>query len=160
KVTFKPDPEVFRMTEFSFDTLSQRMRELAYLNKGLQISIVDERPASGAKRHDFKFEGGLASFVEDLNAAKTVVHTRPIHFFDAKEGIEVEVAIQWNDSYSENIFCFTNNIKNKDGGTHLTGFRQALTRTINAYGTANGLTKDLKQGLAGSDLSEGLTAIV
>ncbi|MDB4971354.1 MAG: gyrB [Myxococcales bacterium] len=157
KVTFKPDPEVFHMTEFSYDTLAQRMRELSYLNKGLAISIVDERKE---RRDDFKFEGGLASFVEDLNKSKAVVHDRPIHLRDEKDGIEAEVAIQWNDSYSENIFCFTNNIKNKDGGTHLTGFRQALTRTVNAYATAANLLKEVKQGLAGTDLSEGLTAIV
>jgi DNA gyrase subunit B len=158
KVTFKPDPEIFRTTEYSYDTLAQRMRELSYLNNGLEICIVDER--KGGKRDDFKFAGGLASFVENLNNAKIVVHDRPIHFKDSKEGIEAEIAIQWNDSYSENIFCFTNNIKNKDGGTHLTGFRQALTRTINAYATAKNLLKDVKQGLSGSDLSEGLTAIV
>ncbi|HZS38981.1 MAG TPA: DNA topoisomerase (ATP-hydrolyzing) subunit B [Polyangia bacterium] len=158
KVTFKPDPEVFRTTEFSFDTLSQRMRELGYLNKGLSISIVDER--GGGKKHDFNFAGGLASFVEDLNSAKTLVNDKPIHFTDAKDGIEAEIAIQWNDSYSENIFCFTNNIKNKDGGAHLTGFRQALTRTVNAYATNANLLKDVKQGLSGADLSEGLTAIV
>ena len=160
KVTFRPDPEIFRLTEFSFDTLSQRMRELAYLNKGLSISIVDERPATGAKRHDFQFAGGVGSFVEDLNTSKTVVNDKPIHFVDTKDGIEVEIAIQWNDSYSENIFCFTNNIKNKDGGAHLTGFRQALTRTVNAYATTANLLKDLKVGLSGADLSEGLTAIV
>ena len=158
KVTFKPDPEVFRITEFSFDTLSQRMRELGYLNKGLSISIVDER--GGGKKHDFDFAGGLASFVEDLNSAKTLVNDKPIHFTDEKDGIGVEIAIQWNDSYSENIFCFTNNIKNKDGGAHLTGFRQALTRTVNAYATNANLLKDVKQGLSGADLSEGLTAIV
>jgi DNA gyrase subunit B len=157
KVTFKPDAEVFRMTEFSYDTLAQRMRELAYLNKGIEISIVDER---NDKRNDFNFAGGLASFVADLNASKPVVNEKPVYFTDTKESIEVEIAVQWNDSYSENIFCFTNNIKNKDGGTHLTGFRQALTRTINAYATANKLLKDLKEGLQGGDLSEGMTAIV
>jgi DNA gyrase subunit B len=158
KVTFKPDPQIFRTTEFNADTLAQRMRELSYLNNGLEISLVDER--KGGKRDDFKASGGVASFVEDLNKSKVVVHDKPIHFRDEKEGIEAEVAIQWNDSYSENIFCFTNNIKNKDGGTHLTGFRQALTRTINAYATATNLLKDIKQGLSGADLSEGLTAIV
>jgi DNA gyrase subunit B len=157
KVTFKPDPEVFKLTEFSYDTLAQRLRELSYLNNGVQISIVDERKS---RRDDFHFTGGVASFVEDLNKAKVVVHDKPIHFRDTKEGIEAEIAIQWNDSYSENIFCFTNNIKNKDGGTHLTGFRQALTRTVNAYATAANLLKDIKQGLSGADLSEGLTAIV
>src|SRR5262249_3187110 len=109
KVTFKPDPQIFRMTEFSYDTLAQRMRELAYLNKGLSIAIPDERAPAGAKREDFKFAGGVSSFVEDLNASKQVVHEKPIHFSDSKDGIEAEVAIQWNDSYSENIFCFTNN---------------------------------------------------
>jgi DNA gyrase subunit B len=157
KVTFKPDPEVFRQTEFNYDTLSQRMRELAYLNRGLEIAIVDERHD---KKQLFKCAGGVSEFVSDLNAAKTVVHERPVYFIDAKDGIEAEIACQWNDTYNENIFCFTNNIRNKDGGTHLTGFRQALTRTINAYATANGLMKDLKGGLAGADLSEGLTAIV
>jgi DNA gyrase subunit B len=159
KVTFRPDPEVFKLTEFSYDTLSQRLRELGYLNKGLEISIVDERP-SPVKRQDFNFAGGVSSFVEDLNTSKVVVNDKPIHFADSKEGIEAEIALQWNDSYNENIFCFTNNIRNKDGGTHLTGFRQALTRTINAYATAHNLLKDLKQGLSGADLSEGLTAIV
>ncbi len=160
KVTFKPDPEVFRLTEFSYDTLAQRMRELAYLNKGLSISITDERPATGARKHDFQFAGGVGSFVEDLNTSKVVVNDKPIHFVDVKEGVEAEIAIQWNDSYNENIFCFTNNIKNKDGGAHLTGFRQALTRTVNAYATGHNMLKDVKQGLSGSDLSEGLTAIV
>ncbi len=158
KLTFKPDAQIFKLTEFSFDILSQRMRELCYLNKGLSITVVDER--GGGKRHDFNFGGGLASFVQDLNTSKVVIHDKPIYFSDEKEGIGVEVAVQWNDSYSENIFTFTNNIRNKDGGTHLTGFRQALTRTINAYATANNLLKDMKQGLSGSDLSEGLTAIV
>jgi len=159
KLTFKPDPEVFKITEFNYDTLAQRMRELGYLNRGLSISIVDER-APGGKRADFKFAGGLSSFVEDLNQSKTLIHDKPIFLVDLKDGIEVEVAIQWNDSYSENIYCFTNNIRNKDGGAHLTGFRQALTRTVNAYATEKALLKDVKQGLSGADLSEGLTAIV
>ena len=157
KITFKPDAEVFKITEFSYDILAQRMRELGYLNRGLSIAIVDER---SDKKAEFKFAGGLASFVEDLNQSKTLIHEKPIHLIDTKDGIEVEVAIQWNDSYSENIYCFTNNIRNKDGGAHLTGFRQALTRTVNAYATEKGLLKDVKQGLSGSDLSEGLTAIV
>ncbi len=159
KLTFKPDPEVFKICEYNFDTLAQRMRELGYLNRGLEISIVDER--GNGQRHDFKFDGGLQSFVLDLNDSKTVVNDKPIWCADKKEGIECEVAIQWNDSFSENIFCFTNNIRNKDGGAHLTGFRQALTRTINAYATTANLLKDIKgQGLSGSDLSEGLTAVV
>ncbi len=159
KVTFKPDADVFKITEFNFDTLSQRMRELGYLNRGLSIAIVDERGAE-AVRHDYKFDGGVSSFVEDLNTSKTVVNEKPVYFSDEKDGIGVEIAVQWNDSYTENIFCFTNNIRNKDGGAHLTGFRQALTRTINAYAEQNGLNKEFKGGLSGSDLSEGLTAIV
>ncbi len=163
-VTFKPDAEIFRHIDFSFDTLTQRMRELAYLNRGLTITISDER---SDKKLEFHSEGGLASFVEDLNETKEKINDKPIYF----EGVEkhpdnpameigVEVAVQWNDSYSENVFCFTNNIKNKDGGAHLTGFRQALTRTVNAYATANNLTKDLKQGLSGADLQEGLAGII
>ena len=165
-VTFKPDAQVFRNIDFSFDTLSQRLRELAYLNRGLTITITDERPAE-PKRTTFHSDGGIASFVEELNAIKQKVNERPILVSGEEPYVDmpgteigVEVAVQWNDSYSENIFCFTNNIKNKDGGTHLTGFRQALTRTINAYATANGLLRDLKQGLSGADLSEGLAAIV
>jgi len=157
KLTFKPDPEVFKITEFSYDTLSQRMRELAYLNKGLSIAISDERHD---QQQEFQFAGGVSSFVEDLNAQKTLVNDKPVYFIDTKEGIEAEIACQWNDSYNENIFCFTNNIRNKDGGTHLTGFRQALTRTINAYATSANMLKEVKQGLSGADLSEGLTAIV
>jgi DNA gyrase subunit B len=159
KVTFKPDGDIFKLTEFSYDVLSQRMRELAYLNRGLSIAISDERGAE-VVRHEYKFDGGVAKFVEDLNASKTVVNDKPIYFTDEKEGIGVEIAVQWNDSYTENIFCFTNNIRNKDGGAHLTGFRQALTRTINAYAESAGLNKDVKGGLSGADLSEGLTAIV
>ncbi len=159
KVTFKPDADIFKITEFNYDILSTRMRELGYLNRGLSISMVDERGAE-VVRHDYKFDGGVASFVEDLNASKTKINEKPVYFLDEKDSIVVEIAVQWNDSYNENIFCFTNNIRNKDGGAHLTGFRQALTRTINAYAEANKLNKDTKDGLTGADLSEGLTAIV
>ena len=159
KVTFKPDAEIFKLTEFNYDTLSQRMRELGYLNRGLSIAISDERGAEVVK-HEYKFDGGVSSFVEDLNASKTKINDRPVYFIDEKDAIVVEIAVQWNDSYTENIFCFTNNIRNKDGGAHLTGFRQALTRTINAYAETNKLNKDAKEGLSGADLSEGLTAIV
>jgi len=159
KVTFKPDADIFKITEFNYDTLSTRMRELGYLNRGLSIAIVDER-GSEVVRHDYKFDGGVASFVEDLNSSKTKINEKPIYFIDDKDDIVVEIAVQWNDSYTENIYCFTNNIRNKDGGAHLTGFRQALTRTINAYAVANKLDKEAKEGLSGADLSEGLTAIV
>jgi DNA gyrase subunit B len=137
--------------------LSQRLRELSYLNRGLTIAITDERTG---KAHEFRYAGGIASFVQDLNTNKTTVHDKPIFIQDAREGIEVEIALQWNDSFQEQIYCFTNNIKNKDGGTHLTGFRTALTRTVNVYGTENNLLKDVKGGLSGDDLREGLTAVI
>jgi DNA gyrase subunit B len=157
KVTFKPDPLVFKGTEFSFDILSQRLRELSYLNHGLAITLEDERTG---KSHDFKFEGGLAQFVADLNSSKITIHDKPIVIEGEQDGTKVDIAMQWNDSYQDAIYCFTNNIKNKDGGTHLTGFRAALTRTINAYAQTAGLLKDLKAGLGGDDISEGLTAVV
>ncbi len=157
KITFKPDSEIFKGTEFSFEILTQRLKELSYLNQGLAITIRDERTD---KAHDFKFSGGISQFVADLNVSKTTVHDKPIHVQGEVEGTQVDIALQWNDSYSEAIYCFTNNIKNKDGGTHLTGFRAALTRTVNAYAQAAGLLKDLKNGLGGDDISEGLSAIV
>jgi DNA gyrase subunit B len=157
KVTFRPDPEVFKGTEFSFEVLSQRLRELAYLNRGLVINLEDERTG---KSHDFHFEGGIAQFVADLSAAKSVIHDKPVLVDGEVEGTQVEIACQWNDSFQETIFCFTNNIKNKDGGTHLTGFRAALTRTVNAYAQGGTLLKDLKSGLGGDDISEGLIAVV
>src|SRR5262249_33596258 len=140
KVTFKPDGEVFKIvTELSFELLSQRLRELSYLNRGLTITITDER---SEKRHEFNYAGGIASFVSDLNRNKQPIPEPPIRTEGEIDGVEVETAIQWNDSFQENIFCFTNNIKNKDGGTHLTGFRQALTRTVNTYGSSTTLMKD------------------
>jgi DNA gyrase subunit B len=157
KVTFKPDPEIFKGTEFSFEILSQRLRELAYLNHGLTIALRDER---SDKAHEFHFDGGIMEFVADLNVTKTTVHDKPIGVLGEVEGTQVDIAMQWNDSYQDAIYCFTNNIKNKDGGTHLTGFRAALTRTVNAYAQSANLLKDLKNGLGGDDISEGLTAIV
>jgi DNA gyrase subunit B len=157
KVTFKPDPEIFKGTEFSFEILTQRLKELSYLNRGLTIAIRDER---ADKSHEFNSEGGISQFVADLNTSKTTVHDKPIAVLGEVDGTQVDIALQWNDSYQDAIYCFTNNIKNKDGGTHLTGFRAALTRTVNAYAQAAGLLKDLKQGLGGDDISEGLTAIV
>jgi DNA gyrase subunit B len=157
KITFHPDPEIFKnVLEFSFEQLAQKLRELAYLNSGLQIVIVDER---NDRRADYKFEGGIATYVADLNANKTAV-SDVISFSGSHEGCEVEVAMQWNDGYSELVTCFTNTIKNRDGGTHLTGFRQALTRTVNKIGEENKLIKDPKQGLSGEDLREGLTAVL
>ena len=163
-VAFKADSEIFSSVEYSYDTLHQRLRELAFLNSGLRITLVDER---SDKRAEMFSAGGIASFVSDLNTGKELVHGEPIFLTGVQPSPEipdaeivVEVAIQWNDSYSENVFCFTNNIRNKDGGSHMTGFRQALTRTVNAYAQANGLLKDMKQGLSGTDLQEGLTAVV
>jgi DNA gyrase subunit B len=158
KITFKPDPATFKgTTEFSFEVLSQRLRELCYLNRGLTITLEDER---SGKAHEFQFAGGLAQFVADLNTTRVVTHEKPIVLEGEQDGTIVEIALQWNDSYTDSIFCFTNNIKNKDGGTHLTGFRAALTRTVNAYAQAAGLLKDLKSGLGGDDISEGMTAVV
>jgi DNA gyrase subunit B len=157
KITFHPDPEVFKITEFSFDLLSQRLRELSYLNSGIMIVIRDERDD---QKHEFCYEGGIASFVGDLNTNKTVINSEVIHFSDERDDVSVEVAMQWNDSYNEQITCFTNTIKNKDGGTHLTGFRQGLTRTINNYASNTKLLKDLKRPLSGEDLREGITAVV
>jgi DNA gyrase subunit B len=157
KLTFKPDAQIFQGTEFSFDILGQRLRELAYLNRGLIITLEDER---SGKAHEFKFEGGLGQFVADLNTSKVSIHEKPIVVEGDDNGTIVEIAMQWNDSYQDAIYCFTNNIKNKDGGTHLTGFRAALTRTVNAYAQGSGLLKDLKAGLGGDDISEGLTCVL
>jgi DNA gyrase subunit B len=157
KVTFKPDSQIFKGTEYSFELLSQRLRELSYLNRGLTISVRDER---SDKSHEFRFAGGIVEFVADLNGSKIAIHDKPIAIAGEVDGTQVDIALQWNDSYQEAVYCFTNNIKNKDGGTHLTGFRAALTRTVNAYAQAANLLKDLKSGLGGDDISEGLTAIV
>jgi DNA gyrase subunit B len=157
KITFKPDAKVFKGTDFSFEILSQRLRELSYLNRGLAIGLRDDRTE---KSHEFRFQGGIVEFVADLNSTKVPIHERPIGILGEVDGTQVDIAMQWNDSYQEAVYCFTNNIKNKDGGTHLTGFRAALTRTINGYAQQAGLLKDLKNGLGGDDISEGLTAIV
>ncbi|MEJ7600017.1 MAG: DNA topoisomerase (ATP-hydrolyzing) subunit B [Kofleriaceae bacterium] len=157
KITFHPDPEIFKnILEFSFDQLAQKLRELAYLNSGLHIVIADERTD---RRQEFKFEGGIATYVVDLNSNKTTV-SDVISFSSEHEGSHVEVAMQWNDGYSELLTCFTNTIKNRDGGTHASGFRQALTRTVNNYANEYKLLKDAKGGLSGEDLREGLTAVL
>jgi len=158
KITFHPDPEIFKnVLEFSFEQLAQKLRELAYLNSGLEIVIHDERTD---KTSTFKFEGGIATYVVDLNSNKSPIND-VVSLSGSHEGCEVEVAMQWNEGYSELVTTFTNTIKNRDGGTHLTGFRQALTRTINAYATEYKLLKDAKGGaLSGDDLREGLTAVV
>jgi len=157
KITFKPDAEIFKGVDFSFDVLSQRLRELSYLNRGLAIELKDERTD---RETVFEFAGGIAEFVNELNRSKMAVHDKPVMIEGEQDGTVVEIAVQWNDSYQSAIFCFTNNIKNKDGGTHLTGFRTALTRTINSYAAGNGLLKDLKSGLGGDDILEGIAAVV
>jgi DNA gyrase subunit B len=157
KVTFRPDPEVFNSSDFNFDILSQRLRELSYLNKGLTISIIDER---SDKRHDFQYKGGIKEFVQYLNQNKTVLNPKPITFESQKEDVIVEMALQYNTSYSENIFTFVNNINTTEGGTHLIGFKAALTRSINNYANTYNLIKDLKQNVSGDDTREGLCAVL
>jgi len=157
RVTFKADSEIFSVTEMNFDTLSQRLRELAFLNSGVFIEIRDERTE---KHHEFCYEGGIVSFVRDLNKNKTPLHVDPVFIRDEKDGEQVEVALQWNDGYAENIYTFTNTIKNGDGGTHLVGFKGALTRTVNKYAGDNGILEKTKVSLEGDDIREGLTAIV
>jgi DNA gyrase subunit B len=157
RVTFKADKEIFSITEMNFDTLSQRLRELAFLNSGIQIDIKDER---SDKHHEYRYEGGIVSFVRDLNKNKTPLHENPIFIRDEKDGEQVEIAMQWNDGYSDNIYTFTNTIKNTDGGTHLVGFKGALTRTVNKYVVETGVLEKLKLSLEGDDIREGLTAII
>jgi DNA gyrase subunit B len=157
KVTFKPDALVFEQLDFSFDILSQRLRELAFLNRGVRISIDDQRTQ---KQHEFYYGGGIEEFVRHLNRAKTPIHADVVYLRGEREGFEVEVAMQWNDGYAESVFCFANNINTIEGGTHLIGFKAALTRTINFYATANGLLKKEGETLQGEDVREGLTAVV
>jgi DNA gyrase subunit B len=158
KVTFKPDSQIFETIEFSFDTLAQRLRELAFLNGGVTITIDDERDG---KAHKFLYEGGIVSFVKYLNQNKAPVNDKPIYMRGDKDGIEAEIALQWNDGYAETLYSFANNINTHEGGTHLSGFRSALTRTINSYAGRNNLTKDLKDAtISGDDIREGLTAVI
>jgi DNA gyrase subunit B len=159
KVTFKPDPQVFETTEFSFDTLAGRLRELAFLNAGVTVTLDDEREA--AKSHRFHYDGGIVSFVEHLNKNKGVVNEKPVYMRGDRDGIDAEIAIQWNDGYNPQEFSFANNINTHEGGTHLSGFRAALTRTVNTYATAHNLTKDLKDTtISGDDIREGMTAVI
>ncbi|MBM4136937.1 MAG: DNA topoisomerase (ATP-hydrolyzing) subunit B [Nitrospira sp.] len=157
KVTFKPDPEVFEVQDFSYDILSQRLRELAFLNRGLKITLSDERTE---KKQLFHYSGGIVSFVEHLNKNKTPLHPKPVYTSGEREDIIVEIALQYNDGYAETIYTFANNINTKEGGTHLIGFKSALTRTVNSYATSSGLLKNGKEGLSGDDIREGLTAVI
>ena len=157
KTTFKPDHQIFQTLEFNFDTLSQRLRELSYLNKGLKISILDERNDT---RHDFQYKGGIQEFVQYLNQNKSVINPKPIYVESKKNGMVVEMALQYNTGYSETIFSFVNNINTTEGGTHLIGFKSALTRSINQYANNHNLIKDLKRNLSGDDTREGLCVVM
>ena len=157
QVRFKPDSEIFETTTFSFELLSQRLRELAFLNKGLSISIEDERTE---KRHDFFYKGGIISFIEYLNKNKNCLHSKPIYVQGQKNGLDVEIAFQYNDGYTESLFSFANNINTHEGGTHLVGFKTALTRTINQYATNANLLKGVKENLTGEDIREGLVGVI
>jgi len=164
KVHFLPDKEIFTATEYNFDTLAQRLRELAFLNKGLQITLTDERQTDAktgeAKQHEFKYTGGIAEFIKHLNRGKTVLHDKPIYMEAERDNVSMEIALQYNDGYSETVFSFANNINTADGGTHLSGFRTSLTRTINNAGQQLGLFKDVKENLTGDDVREGLVAVI
>src|SRR6201996_5319796 len=164
KIHFLPDRTIFTVTEYNFDTLAQRLRELAFLNKGLEINLIDERatdPKTGeAKRSEFRYAGGIAEFIKHLNRGKQVLHDKPIVMEGLRDGVDMDIALQYNDGYSETVFCFANNINTVDGGTHLSGFKTALTRTINAVGQSLGLFKDVKENLTGDDVREGLVAVI
>ncbi|MBX5484250.1 MAG: DNA topoisomerase (ATP-hydrolyzing) subunit B [Myxococcaceae bacterium] len=156
-VWFKPDPTIFETTEYNFETLSQRLRELAFLNAGVRITITDERTS---KSHEFKFDGGIVSFVEHLNKSKQVLNEKPLYFQAQHGDVQVELALQWNDGYDERIFTFANNINTPEGGSHLSGLKASLTRTLNSYAEKNQLWKDLKETPTGEDAREGLAAVI
>ncbi|HEY5029279.1 MAG TPA: DNA topoisomerase (ATP-hydrolyzing) subunit B [Candidatus Angelobacter sp.] len=164
KIHFLPDKEIFTATEYNFDTLAQRLRELAFLNKGLEITLTDERQTDAktgeAKKLEFKYSGGIAEFIKHLNRGKSVLHDKPIYMEAERDGVAMEIALQYNDGYSETVFSFANNINTVDGGSHLSGFRTSLTRTVNYAGQQLGLFKDVKENLTGDDVREGLVAVV
>ena len=164
KVHFLPDRSIFTVTEYNYDTLAQRLRELAFLNKGLEITLTDERTTDAktgeAKRTEFKYAGGIAEFIKHINRGKQVLHDKPIVMEGLRDGVDMEIALQYNDSYSDTVFCFANNINTVDGGSHLSGFKTALTRTINWAGQQLGLFKDVKENLSGDDVREGLVAVI
>ena len=159
KITFQPDTQIFTETAFSFDKLSERLREKAFLNKGIRITIKDEREEP-ERSHEFYYKGGIAEFVKHLNKNKTTLHDKPIYFEKESDALSIEVAIQYNDAYDEKVYSFANNINTVDGGTHLSGFRSAFTRTINAYAQSSGLAKNFKGSLSGDDVREGLVAVI
>jgi DNA gyrase subunit B len=164
KVHFLPDKSIFTVTEFNYDTLAQRLRELAFLNKGLEIHLTDERTTDAktgeSKHQEFKYAGGIAEFIKHINKGKQVLHEKPIYMEAERDNVAMEIALQYNDAYSETVFTFANNINTVDGGTHLSGFKTALTRTINAAGQSLGLFKDVKENLSGDDVREGLVVVI
>src|SRR5246500_5049259 len=164
KVHFLPDKSIFSVTEFNYDTLAQRLRELAFLNKGLEIHLTDERTTDSktgeSKRQEFKYSGAIPEFIKHLKKGKQVLHDKPIYMEAERDGVAMEIALQYNDAYSETVFTFANNINTVDGGTHLSGFKTALTRTINWAGQQLGLFKDLKENLSGDDVREGLVVVI
>jgi DNA gyrase subunit B len=164
KVHFLPDKTIFTVTEYNYDTLAQRLRELAFLNKGLEITLTDERTTDAktgeSKLQTFKYAGGIAEFIKHLNRGKQVLHDKPIYMEAERDGVAMEIALQYNDAYSETVFTFANNINTVDGGTHLSGFKTALTRTINYVGQQLGLFKDVKENLSGDDVREGLVVVI
>ncbi len=164
KVHFLPDKSIFTVTEFNYDTLAQRLRELAFLNKGLEIHLTDQRTTDSKtgeyKHQEFKYIGGIAEFIKHLNKGKQVLHDKPIYMEAERDGVNMEIALQYNDAYSETVFTFANNINTVDGGTHLSGFKTALTRTINWAGQQLGLFKDVKENLSGDDVREGLVVVI
>ncbi len=157
KIRFKPDSEIFEVSEFNFDTVANRIRELSFLNRGIRVLLHDDRTE---KEQEFYSEGGLKSFVEYLNRAKTKLHEQVLYFYGEGTGIQLEVAMQWNDGYKEHIFTFANNINTIEGGTHLVGFKAALTKCVNKYIESSGLNKDLGESLQGEDVREGMTAVI
>ncbi len=161
-ITFRPDPKIFETLDYKFETLSNRMRELAYLNKGLTLELIDERPDENGKtrKETYHSEGGLAEFVTYLDQSRTSIITKPIHVIGKEDNVEVEVALQYNTSYAENIYSYVNNINTREGGTHVRGFRMAVARLFKQYGEDNGFFKKLKFTVSGEDFREGLTAIV
>jgi DNA gyrase subunit B len=164
KVHFLPDKSIFTVTEFNFDTLANRLRQLAFLNKGIEITLTDERTTDAksgeAKYQVYKYAGGIAEFIKHLNKGKQVLHEKPIYMEAERDGVAMEIALQYNDAYSVTEFTFANNINTVDGGTHLSGFKTALTRTINAAGKSLGLFKDDKEGLTGDDVREGIVVVI